>query len=178
MKKNREKADLNEDQVQWLFAGREAEFSLMDFEEEEDRRELWEAHCDDVIARWVESYPCTRPARWWEFSAPRWSRRFPGCFWDGKLPDPRQRIGGTGTPTFEVLNYVPAFRFGLPLSWITDGDVQYYGPDFRGKAIDRADPPLYESQAAYLRRHGILTPAEVKYLEKHPEVLDAEVVTK
>ncbi len=41
MKKNREKADLNEDQVQWLFAGRRAEFSLMDFEEEEDRQELW-----------------------------------------------------------------------------------------------------------------------------------------
>ncbi len=35
---------------------------------------------------------------------------------------------------------------------------------FAGQAIDPADPPRFESQAAYLRRHKLLLPGEEKRL--------------
>ncbi|HAR38567.1 MAG TPA: hypothetical protein DCS09_08385, partial [Porphyromonadaceae bacterium] len=47
--------------------------------------------------------------------------------------------------------------------------------DFAGLAIDPADPPKYESQAAYLRRHGLLTREERAHLGKHPELLEPEM---
>jgi hypothetical protein len=45
---------------------------------------------------------------------------FPGCYYDGKLPEPRKRTGGTGTPAHEVRAVVPSFEYGLPtvLGWI------------------------------------------------------------
>src|SRR5712671_6462284 len=39
---------------------------------------------------------------------------FPGCFGDGKLPQPRKRTGGTGTPAYEVRAVAPAFSYGIP----------------------------------------------------------------
>ena len=42
--------------------------------------------------------------------------------------------------------------------------------------IDDADPPVFESEAAYLRRHRLLTPAERVHLKAHPELLVPEVV--
>ena len=40
----------------------------------------------------------------------------------------------------------------------------------------RGTPPVYESEAAYLDRQGLLTPAEKKYLKEHPESLEPEKV--
>ena len=39
------------------------------------------------------------------------------------------------------------------------------------KAYDPENPPTYESEAAYLQRHGFLTDAEIKWLDKHPKAL-------
>jgi hypothetical protein len=48
---------------------------------------------------------------------------------------------------------------------------------FKGLPIDPQDPPRFESEAAYLRRWGLLTPAEEKHLARHPELLQPEVIT-
>ena len=81
----------------------------------------------------------TRPALWWRFDAPRLPLgTFQGWFIDGKLPQPRKRTGGTGTP---VAAPSAPFAYGVPTAWV----------DF-----DEDDPPTYESQAAYLKRHGLL----------------------
>jgi hypothetical protein len=80
------------------------------------------------------------------------------------------------------LNYVPCFAFGLPVSWISPWDVSYYtgvavdvngkliNPNpsytFKGVAIDANDPPLYESEAYFLDRHGLFLPNERKRLKK------------
>jgi hypothetical protein len=153
---------------------------------------LWAVHREMIIDEHVSENPGTRPRLWWEFDAPRSPiGTYPGCYFDGTLPEPRKRLGGTGTPDFEVLNFVPRFSFGLPLSWIDPTGVDYYSgtmvnvltgqlvnpnppSTFKGIAINSDDPPLYESEASYLDRCGLFLPGERKRLKAadfEPETL-------
>jgi hypothetical protein len=145
-------------------------------------RELWEASREEVLAIWTEEHPGTRPSLWWRLDAPRCPLgTWPGCYWDGELPEPRRRLGGIGTPAHDALNYVPSFSKGLPVRWLTEFDVKYGNGRARGEdgepigaghkpgsfpyhAIDPNDPPRYESEAGYLRRHRLLLPAEQRRL--------------
>jgi len=70
---------------------------------------------------------------------------FPGCFYDGKRAQPRKLLSGTGTPAYEVQCLVPYFSYGIPTSWV---------------GINDDDPPIFESQASYLKRHGLLAGEE------------------
>jgi len=105
-----------------------------------------------------------RPAWWWSSSLSRnpipitvqrapLVDLFPWLF--PKAPErplyaePRLRLGGTGVPDWERFAYVPQFQYGIPANIVE---------------IDPADPPRYESQAAYLRRHGLLLPGEAPRL--------------
>jgi len=54
--------------------------------------------------------------------------------------------------------------------------THYKEGNFRGKAIDPADPPLFESQAAYLQRHALLTAEERRYLARNPRLLEDEAL--
>jgi hypothetical protein len=80
-----------------------------------------------------------------------------------------------------VLACVPTFAFGIPTVWITKRDVMYfsgtavdiYGAhiggelrEFKGVAIDPADPPVFESQAAYLKRNDLFLAGEARRLKK------------
>jgi hypothetical protein len=122
---------------------------------------LWETWRDDLLAAWVAAHPGSRPHAWWQVDA----------------PGPRERRGGTGTPAHEVLAYAPVYDCGIPAYWVTTWDATYYrgeavdvagnpigleyrGRDFRGVPIDPEDPPRFESEAAYLARHELLTDAE------------------
>ncbi len=138
-------------------------------------QELWKIKREELLHYWIEKHPGTRPYAWWKFDA----------------LENRLRLGGTGTPCHECLAYAPIFRWGVPASWISKRDEEYYNGrskdihgkpigtkysegDFKGKAIDPNDPPIFESQAAYLKRLGLLTPAEQKRLTKKdyaPEIL-------
>lgn len=147
---------------------------------EEGIEKIWRAYEGDIIARWAADHPGTRPSLWWRFTAPRWrpEGQHRDCWYVHSeiLSEPRLRLGGTGTPAHEVLAYAPSWPFGIPDTWITPEDVDLYsgrardvrgqvidlgiGGDFAGVAIDPADPPAYESQAAYLDRHELLLPKE------------------
>ena len=158
----------------------------------EERRALWDAHRSEILTAWVKDKPGTRPARWWEFDAPRSPiGTYPGWYYDGKLPEPRQRTGGTGTPNHEVLAYAPQFELGIPVGWVDQWAVDYYNGraqdihgnpigtefsegNFDGFAYDPEDPPIFESQAAYLDRHGLLTAPERKALG--PDAFEPEPV--
>jgi hypothetical protein len=76
-----------------------------------------------------------------------------------------------------VLAYKPIYSLGVPAVWITQWQVRYYSgiavdvhgnpigalcptDSFKGATIDPNDPPLFESQAAYLSRHGLLMAGE------------------
>jgi hypothetical protein len=96
-------------------------------------------------------------------------------------------MGGVGTPAHEVLNYVPSFFMGIPTLWVKQRDVECYNGrtrdihgnpiekwkggyykegDFKGVAVDPYDRPVFESQAAYLERHGLFVAGEKKRLRK------------
>jgi len=141
-------------------------------------RKTWRAIRDEILPEWIRQNPGKRPFAWWIYDA----------------PEQRQRLGGTGTPCDEVLNETPFCAFGIPVSWVDAWEVEYYNGravdvhgepigrqhkegSFSGVAIDPEDPPRYESQAAYLKRHGLLTPAEEKRLSDsdfEPETLKSE----
>jgi len=143
-------------------------------------RELWADFRDEIITEWIAEAAGTRPSVWWRYDAPREPvGTWPGCYWDGTLPLPRQRIGGIGTPKHDVFAYVPQYRFGVPTLWIEEWEVEYYsgctkdihgepigqnlaGKHFAGLAIDLQNPPTFESTATYLDRHGLLWPGERK----------------
>jgi hypothetical protein len=72
---------------------------------------------------------------------------------------------------------VPRFDCAVPKDFVTAEDVEWHrneGEDFSGKPLDPNDPPAYESQASYLDRHKLLTPAERRRLRKkdfEPEIV-------
>lgn len=152
---------------------------------------LWERHREEVMADWVLDHPGQRPSLWWRYTAPRLQAgellgRAADCA-VGDLPSPRLRLGGIGTPSYEVLNFAPSLPFGIPDWWVTGFDAAYYNGrardvngnlmiyrrhdgqaakdgDFEGVPPDPRDPPRYESQAAYLDRHGLFLPGERRRL--------------
>jgi hypothetical protein len=73
-----------------------------------------------------------------------------------KLPQPRKRTGGTGTPAYEVQSVGPAFAYGIPTVWV---------------GLDEDNPPVFESQAAYLKRHGLLLAGEKRRADFEPEAV-------
>lgn len=156
-------------------------------------KELWDQNQDEFLPAFIAKNPGRRPLAWWHWSAPRWNDPYEGIFFHGTLCEPRQRIGGIGTPSFEVLAYVPHFDKGIPTGWVSKFEEDYYTGrvkdipghkvernnregDFKGVAIDPNDPPVFESETAYLLRNGLLTPAEKKHLALHPELMEPEVI--
>jgi len=133
------------------------------FDDDVDPKELWEKHRGDFLPEFIEKHPAKRPIPWWLFDAPRWNDPYKGIYFHGTLPEPRQRIGGTGTPNYEVLSYVPHFAKGIPTGWDE-------------KSIDPDNPPIFESEASYLLRHDLLSLAEKRYLDLHPELLKPEKI--
>ena len=77
-----------------------------------------------------------------------WIQTRPGTrpthWWLFDAPGQRLRIGGKGTPCHEALAYAPSYRLGIPADW----------------QFDPTDPPAYESQATFLKRHKLLLSGE------------------
>ena len=133
------------------------------FDDGERIRQAWEEHRPALLTEWIRQYPGTRPWAWWKFDSPK--EPVPG--WDHERWDSaqRRRLGGTGTPSHEVLNVWGGFEKGIPNSWIDQWEADYYNGrmkdihgkpiptkykegDFKGMAIDPEDPPRFESEAA------------------------------
>ena len=93
------------------------------------------------------------------------------------MPDLRRRLGGIGDPTYEHFALVPTFAHAVPDHFVTVEDVRFHREEqeeFRGKPIDLADPPRFESEAAYLLRHNLLTQSEkrrLKPVDYEPEII-------
>ena len=176
-RRSRQVSTLTDDEREWLYADDTDNFLF--FHDEKEMLNLWKSYCDEVLTFWTQNKPCTRPLRWWDYEAPRWNDPFEGWFIHGTMPEPRQRIGGIGTPSYEVLRLCPSFFKGVSRSWITEVDIKHHTDSFKGKnvfPIDRNDPPTFESEAAYLQRHDLLTPQEKKYLASHRKLLEPEIV--
>jgi hypothetical protein len=105
-------------------------------------RAFWRDHADWVVGWHIAHWPGSRPRLWWKFDS----------------PGVRARLGGIGTPLSECGGaYVPQFEFGLPVNWLTRDEQGHFD---RGTPIDPNDPPRFESEPTFLRRHGLLTREE------------------
>jgi hypothetical protein len=140
------------------------EVLLLEAGDGEALREVWDRARGEVITGWIRDHPGTRPGNWWRFEAPRQPLgTHAGAFYDGKLPQPRKQISGTGCDASAISAYMPSYESGLPTSWA---------------AFEEADPPTFESQASYLRRHNLLTAGELRVLTagdyERTEALSAE----
>ena len=89
----------------------------------------------------------------------------PYVWWDEATERHRTRTGGIGSPNFESFNYVPSYSFGVPDEFLTQEEADFYasqGSTLLGVPLDPDDPPQYETQTEYLRRHTLLCSWELK----------------
>lgn len=116
---------------------------------------VWRTWRAPILEAWVVACPGTRPWAWWVLDA----------------PELRRRVGGSGRAAHEVTNTAEAYEYGVPRAWLdreTADAIARYASDrsraeeIRGAGVDPADPPRYESQAAYLRRLGLFAPGEAR----------------
>jgi hypothetical protein len=126
-------------------------------------RELVEQHGDPFLAEYIAEHPGQRPHWWWHFNT----------LDNGELLL-RQRIGGVG-----VTHGDDHFSYGMPTGWVTPMDQieerTWPGkPLHQGPAVDPANPPIFESSATFLERHGLLVTSERKRLK--PEDFEPEVI--
>lgn len=102
-------------------------------------RATWRTLRAALLEEWSQAHPGTRPFAWWQFDA----------------TEPRRRIGGVGD------SYAEGLELGIPRWWATQ-ELASFATRFT--AIDPNDPPMFESEAAYLERLGLLTDAERRRL--------------
>lgn len=129
--------------------------------------EAWKVCRDEILAEWSVEYPGTRPSMWWIVDAPRDIREGGPYFYRGPMPLLRQRLSGTGSLWCDHSAYVPEHHYGIPTRWITKKDLEgRHGQKLSGNpfAYDPCDPPVFEAQAAYLKRHQLFLPGEAKRL--------------
>jgi hypothetical protein len=102
----------------------------------------------ELLESYLRAHPGMRPWKWWVEEAPA-----PELVEQGKGLEPvkvmRRQVGGSGSLTGN-----PELHFGVP-GWVNGFDPPL--PD---------DPPLFESQGAFLRRHDLLSPIEKRRLRK------------
>lgn len=136
-------------------------FLLSHPDDREHLRAKWAEVRDDLMAAHVKAYPGTRPWAWWELDAPRPTTRpvrEPEWVFARRV-DGRRQIGGSGQPMHEKYRaYLPRYTFGIPTM----------------AECDPGDPPQFEAEASYLKRHDLLLPGEEQRLK--PEDFEPEVL--
>ena len=76
-----------------------------------ERCQLWITHRAELLRAWIEDRPGTRPQMWWHHDAPRQPLgRFPGWWCDGKVEQPRLRLGGIGTAALDAFDAQPKYH--------------------------------------------------------------------
>lgn len=78
-----------------------------------------------------------------------------------------------GTPCAQVLAYLPEYHLGIPVRWVGDSALDR---GIKAERFDPEDPPTFESQAAFLKRHGLLARGEALQLPTH--ALDPETLPR
>jgi len=139
-------------------------FTALDIPDYDAMQPLWREHRAAILARWIQTKSGTRPKYWWWFDAPRLAPaklgRWAATVDAPRLIEPRRLLRGSGKPLHEALLVTPAHNYGIPV-WFGDPD----------------NPPVFESQHAYLKRHGLQHPAERRPIAEpfpHPLRIEPE----
>jgi hypothetical protein len=129
----------------------EPENPFTQFSPDDYWQRLWAEYGGQITQNWAKKYPGTRPSFWWKHSAPRLPVEEHGdyvdCYFANRLIKPRLKISGSGTPSIACFNNNMYLDYGIP-EYVDD--------------VDENDPPVWESQLDYLKRHGLLLPGEVR----------------
>jgi hypothetical protein len=115
-------------------------------------RALWGSVGGALTAAYANDRPGHRPWAWWRLEA----------------PEMRRRLGGHGVTESSLLAVVPTFDRGIPSDWLLDDFSWTYDggkPPAGYVALDRSNPPTFESQATYLRRLKLFLPGEARRLK-------------
>jgi hypothetical protein len=96
-------------------------------DDDDDARELWESHREQLLSDWIAEFPGSRPWGWWKFAAPEPMRR--------------------------VLSGVPLCDEPDSPQWVRESISFGRCHVLDEKQVD--DPPQYESEFDYLKRHKI-----------------------
>jgi hypothetical protein len=123
---------------------------------EERMSQIWTAFSHDLVEEFTNTRPGRRPRIWWAQTAPKMATSelerhgWMHTFFAAALPSPRRQLGGSGAVLWHRYpSYVPVYERGLPALW---------------DRIDAVDPPAFESEAEYLRRHKLFLPGEERRL--------------
>lgn len=112
-------------------------------------RSLWAEHGERITQEWAERHPGTRPKHWWKYSSPRLPEAEHGDYAEtwfaADLIQPRLQLSGSGVPAYTFMAVVPHWELGVP-TWMEE--------------VDHGNPPIWETQLAYLKRHALLLPGE------------------
>ena len=113
-----------------------------------DPCQLWITHRAELLRAWIEDRPGTRPQMWWHHDAPREPPGpRPGWLNDGKVEQPRLRLGGTGTAAVDVFDAVPVYHLGIPVEWCGPEELEWCAAEgIHAVLIDPKDPPRYEAK--------------------------------
>jgi hypothetical protein len=121
----------------------------LEYDYKRNLEQLWKQNRDVILAEHIKDDPGTRPSAWWRYDAPRMPvGTFPGWSVDGTVPQARALLSGK-----PVRDDWTNFRYGLP-SWKHDDEIR-----------------VFESQAAYLKRHGLFFAGEERRSNFEPEEL-------
>ncbi len=128
-------------------------------------RDWWLRCRDALLAEWIAERPGTRPAGWWTFDRQRWQHPDIPAALRGEYAIPRLiEIDGELVEP-EYPGGRPTMHCGLfalpPWREVYDGEEM--------------TPHPVESQAAYLRRHGLLEPGEAARCRNAPDVEEVSI---
>ena len=140
------KRELEPEQLDYFLTGTDFCF----FWEPPERKRDWKAVRGDLLRDFARDNPGRRPFFWWLVDA----------------PGPRKRVGGRGS-------IVPAYDFPENLhygifrrsAFVCDRLLAAVAPVGAGLTpYDPADPPTFESEASYLKRHKLFANGEERRL--------------
>jgi hypothetical protein len=115
-------------------------FDIFDLCGDPEKEEtLWKEYRDEILETWIKSKPGTRPSLWWAYNSPKQPDTGSGWFFEGKLPELRRAEND------EELDETIWSYLGVPV-------------------CNYSEEIYFESQASYLKRHNLLTPAEKRIL--------------
>ena len=131
-----------------------------------ERCQLWITHRAELLRAWIEDRPGTRPQMWWHHDAPREPQGTrPAGSIDGKVEQPRVRLGGIGTAALDAFDAVPVLPPGHSGRVVRARGARVVRGGGYPRRRDRSDrPAAIRSAGAYLTRHGLFLRGEERRL--------------
>ena len=113
--------------------------------DDDARKVFWHQHKAGILKSWISEKPGTRPFDWWVFDAPGF----------------RLKLSDAGPSNEHLAEIGGGSDFGVPDHYYDDFEIMQ-------------DSPIFESEAAFLLRHKLMTQGEQKRLKNadyEPETL-------